>query len=104
MYRPTKKFGGNDPKEEKIKADNAARQECNRTADMALLSGNSEEEILEVKQTEIHKKVRQAVYQTGWLSHLFWFIVGKAWDFLQKLICRREMLPKPTLDIDMAGF
>ena len=44
------------PKEDEIKADNAARQEWNRTADMALLSGISEAKILEVKQTEIHEK------------------------------------------------
>ena len=33
VYLPTKKIGRNNPKVEEIKADNAARQEWNRTAD-----------------------------------------------------------------------
>lgn len=41
VYLPTKKIGRNNPKAEEIKADNAARQEWNRTADMALLTGIS---------------------------------------------------------------
>ena len=44
VYLPTKKIGKNNPKADEIKADNAARQEWNRTADMALLSGISEAE------------------------------------------------------------
>lgn len=104
VYLPTKKVGKNNPKAEEIKADNAARQEWNRTADMALLTGISEAEILEVKQTEIHEKVQQSIHQAGWLPHLFRVIVGKARDFLQGLIRQREMPPKPTLDIDMAEF
>ena len=104
VYLPTQKIGKNNPKAEEIKADNAARQEWNRTADMALLTGISEAEILEVKQTEIHEKVRQSIHQVGWMPHLFRAIVGKARDFLQGLIRQREMPPKPTLDIDMAEF
>ena len=56
VYLPTKKIGKNTPQEDEITADNAARQEWNRTEDMALLSGISEAKILEVKQTEIHEK------------------------------------------------
>ena len=56
VYLPTKKIGKNNPKAAEIEADNTARQEWNRTADMALLSGISEAKILEVKQTEIHEK------------------------------------------------
>lgn len=104
VYLPTKKIGKNNPKAEEIKADNAARQEWNRTADMALLTGISEAEILEVKQTEIHERVRQSIHQAGWLPHLFRAIVGKARDFLQGLIRQKVVPPKPTLDIDMAEF
>ena len=42
VYLPTNKIGKSNPKEGEIKADNAARQEWNRTADMALLLGISE--------------------------------------------------------------
>ena len=41
VYLPTKKIGKNNPKEEEIKADNAARQEWNQAADMALITGIS---------------------------------------------------------------
>lgn len=39
VYLPTKKIGKNNPKAEEIAADNATRQEWNRTADMALYRG-----------------------------------------------------------------
>lgn len=101
---PTRKIGKNNPKEEEIKADNAARQEWNRTADMALITGISEETILVIKQTQIHEKVSRSIRDSGWLPNLFRSIVNKAKDFLQNLIREKEMPPKPTLDIDMAEF
>ena len=104
VYLPTKKIGKNNPKEDEIKADNAARQEWNRTADMALLSGISEAKILEVKRTEIHEKTSQSIKSKGWLPGLFRSIVSKAKDFLQNLIREHDMPPKPVLEIDMAEF
>ena len=104
VYLPTKKIGRNNPKEDEINADNAARQEWNRTADMALLSGISEAKILEVKQTEIHEKASQSIKSKGWLPGLFRSIVNKAKDFLQNLIREHDMPPKPVLEIDMAEF
>lgn len=50
VYLATKKIGKNNPKAEEIKADNAARQEWNRTVDVALVEGVSEEDILKIKQ------------------------------------------------------
>lgn len=104
VYLPTKKIGKNNPKAEEIKADNAARQEWNRTADMALLSGISETKILEVRQTEIYGKARQSMKESGWLPNLFRSIVAKAKDFLQNLIHEHDMPPKPVLDMDMSEF
>ena len=104
VYLPTKKIGKNNPKAAEIETDNAARQEWNRTADMALISGISEAKILEVKQTEIHDKASQSIKSKGWLPNLFRRIVAKAKDFLQNLIREKDMPPKPTLDIDMAEF
>ena len=104
VYLPAKKIGKNNPKEDEIKADNAARQEWNRTADMALITGISEETILEVKQTQIHEKVSQSIRDSGWLPNLFRNIVSKAKDFLQNLIREKDMPPKPTLDIDISEF
>ena len=104
VYLPTKKIGKNNPKEEEIKADNAARQEWNRMADMALITGISEKTILEIKQTLIHEKASRSIRGSGWLPNLFRSIVNKAKDFLQSLIREKDMPPKPTLDIDMAEF
>lgn len=104
VYLPTKKIGNNNPKAAEIETDNAARQEWNRTADMALISGISEAKILEVKQTEIHNKASQSIKSKGWLPNLFRGIVTKAKDFLQNLIQEKDMPPKPTLDINMAEF
>lgn len=104
VYLPTRKIGKNNPKEEEIKADNAARQEWNRMADMALITGISEETILEIKQTQIHEKVSRSIRNSGWLPNLFRSIVSRAKDFLQNLIREQSMPPKPTLDIDMAEF
>ena len=102
--KSTLKIGRNNPKEEEIKADNAARQEWNRTADMALLSSISETKILEIKQTEIPEKASQSIKSKGWLPNLFRSIVEKARDFLQNLIREQSMPPKPTLDIDISEF
>lgn len=104
VYLPTKKIGKHNPREEEIKADNAARQEWNRTADMALISGIEETKILEIKQAEIHDKVSQYIRKSGWLPNLFRSIVSKAKEFLQNLIREHGMPPKPTLSIDMAEF
>lgn len=104
VYLPTKKIGKRNPREEEIKAYNAARQEWNRAADMALVSGISEARILEVKQTEIHDRVSQSIRKSGWLPNLFRSIVSRAREFLQNLIREHGMPPKPTLDINMAEF
>lgn len=101
VYLPTKKIGKNNPKAAEIEADNAARQEWNRTADMALLSGIEETKILEIKQTEIHGKASQSIKEKGWLPHLFRSIIGRAKELLQNLIREKDMPPKPTLDIDI---
>lgn len=104
VYLPTKKIGRNNPREEEIKADNAARLEWNRTADIALVSGISEARILEVKQTKIHDRVSSSIRKSGWLPNLFRSIVSRAKDFLQNLIREHGLPPKPTLDIDMSEF
>lgn len=95
VYLPTKKIGKNNPKEEEIKAGNAARQEWNRTADMALITGISEETILEIKQTQIHEKVSRPIRGSGWLPTLFRSIVSRAKIYCktlsEKRICRPSL-------------
>ena len=104
IYLPTKKIGKNNPKVAEIEADNATRQEWNRTADMALISGIEEAKILEIKKEEIHQKASQSIKANGWLPNLFRSIVSKAKEFLQSLIRQTALPPKPTLDIDMTEF
>ena len=104
MYLPTKKIGKNNPKEAEIKADNEARQEWNRTADMALVTGIAEAKIMEIKQTEIQDKASKSIRTSGWLPDMFRSIIGKAKDFLQNLIHEQDMPPKPTLNINMTEF
>lgn len=53
VYLPTKKIGKNNPRAAEIEEDNTARQEWNRTADLALVSGIEEVKILAVKKEEI---------------------------------------------------
>ena len=104
IYLPTKKIGKNNPKAAEIEADNAARREWNRAADMALLSGIEEAKILEIKKEEIHQKASQSIKSNGWLPSLFRSIVSKAREFLQNLIRRTALPPKPVLNMDMAEF
>ena len=104
IYLPTKKIGKNNPKAAEIQADNAARQEWNRTADMALVSGIEETKILEIKKEEIHEKTRASIKAKGWLPNLFRSIVNKARAFLQNLIRQTTLPPKPELDINFEEF
>ena len=104
IYLPTKKIGKNNPKAAELEADNAARQEWNRTADMALLSGIAEEAIIELKNEEIHNKAADSVTKHGWLPELFRKIVRTAKELLQGMIRSTQLPPKPTLQLDIAEF
>jgi len=104
IYLPTKKIGKNNPKAAEIEADNAARQDWNRTADMALISGIEETKILEIKREEIHQKASHSIKVNGWLPNLFRSIVSKAKEFLQNLIKQTTLPPKPVFNMDMAEF
>ena len=104
IYLPTQKIGKHNPKKEEIEADNVVRQEWNRAADMALVTGIAETKIFEVKQTEIHDKVSSSIRNSGWIPNLFRSIVSKAKDFLQNLIRQQDMPQKPTLNVNMAEF
>ena len=104
VYLPTKKVGKNNPKAAEIEADNAARQDWNRTADMALVSGIAEAKIIEVKNEHIHNEASRSIQKHGWLPGLFRGIIQKAKEILQVLIRETEVPPKPTLSVDMAEY
>ena len=104
VYLPTKKIGKNNPKAAEIEADNAARQNWNRTADMALVSGIAEAKIIEIKNEHIYNEASRSVQKHGWLPGLFRGIIQKAKEILQVLIRETEIPPKPTLSIDMTEY
>ena len=101
VYLATKKIGKNNPKAEEIKADNAARQEWNRTVDVALVEGVPEEDILKIKQEKITNKTMQSIRTHGWLPDMFRQIIRGAKDFLQEVIFKFKLPPKPVPKIDL---
>ena len=104
VYLPTKKIGKNNPKAAEIEADNAARQDWNRTADMALVSGIAEAKIIEIRNEHVYDEASRSVQKHGWLPGLFREIIQKAKEILQVLIRETEAPPKPTLSVDMAEY
>lgn len=65
MYLATKKIGKNNPKAAEIEADNMERVRWNQTVDRALISGVTEEDILDVKREEISEKVKRSIALYG---------------------------------------
>ena len=104
VYLPTKKIGKNNPKAAEIEADNAARQDWNRTADMALVSGIEESKIIEIRNEHVYDEATRSVQKHGWLPGLFRGIIQKAKEILQVLIRETEVPPKPTLSVDMEEY
>lgn len=104
VYLPTKKIGKNNPKAAEIEADNAARQDWNRTADMALVSGIEESKIIEIKNEQIYDETTRSIQKHGWLPGLFRGIIQKAREILMGLIRETEVPPKPVLSVDMAEY
>ena len=101
IYLATKKIGKNNPKAEEIKADNAARQEWNRTVDVALVEGVPEEDILKIKQEKITDETLQSIRTHGWLPDMFRQIIRGAKDFLQEVIFKFKLPPRPVPKIDL---
>ena len=104
VYLPTKKIGKNNPKAAEIEADNTARKDWNRTADIALVSGIAESKIIEIRNEHVYDEASRSVQKHGWLPGLFRGIIQKAKEILQVLIRDTEIPPKPTLSVDMAEY
>ena len=101
VYLATKKIGKNNPKAAEIRAGNAARQEWNRTVDVALVEGVPEEDILKIKQEKITDETMQSIRTNGWLPDMFCQIIRGAKDFLQEVIFKLNLPPKPVSKIDL---
>lgn len=88
VYLPMKKIGKNNPKAEQVKADNEVRAMWNQTVDRALVSGVSEVQIMDVKQSEIVRKARASIQKNGRNPALFKSLIMTAIYALELLINR----------------
>lgn len=104
VYLPTKKIGKNNPKADEIRADNDARQEWNRTVDVALAEGVAENQVAGIKQKEITEKVSLSITENGRQPGLLRLIVIAAIHFLAEYVRKLQMSPKPKLEIDIEEF
>ena len=86
VYLATKKIGKNNPKAHEIEFDNQKRQEWNRAVDMALISGVSESQIMEVKRKEITEPIKKSIARHGSSPGLFARVVTVAVEALEFLI------------------
>ena len=101
VYLATKKIGKNNPKAQEIETDNQKRQEWNRAVDMALISGVSEPQIMEVKRKEITEPIRESIARRGNRPRLFSRVVTVAVEALEFLIAsvlfkKPREVPKQT--------
>ena len=78
VYIATKKIGKNNPKAEQIKKDNVIRQEWNKIADVALVTGISDKKIKAIRKNEITTKIQQSIEMEGWKPELFYQIMINA--------------------------
>ena len=68
---------------------------------MALVEGVPEEDILKIKQEKITEKTLQSIRTYGWLPDMFRQIIRGAKDFLQEVIFKFKLPPKPVPKIDL---
>lgn len=87
-YLPMKKIGKNNPKAQQIEADNVQRSKWNETVDRGLVSGVPEEQMVEIKHTQISQKVGQSINRKGKHPELFAAIIRVAIEALNLLINR----------------
>ena len=88
VYLPMKKIGKNNLKAEQIEADNRVRTMWNQTVDRALVSGVPEEQILEVKQSEIGQTAKASIQKSGRNPALFKSLIMTAIYALELLISK----------------
>ena len=107
-YLPTKKIGKNNPLEKEIRADNALRQEWNRTVDQVLIAGGSQEEVKDFKREEVIKRVAASVKEHGEQPGLFAAVIRRAIavlkEFLEILMRTDEKTPEEPASGNVPAF
>ena len=86
VYLPMKKIGKNNPKAAKIEADNKQRQLWNITVDRALISGITEQQILEVKKSKISEMIKEDIEKNGNQPQNFYMLLVTTVKELERLI------------------
>lgn len=87
-YLPMKKIGKNNPKATIMESDNLMRAKWNETVDRALVSGVSENQIVEVKKAEISQNAVNAIKQSGKQPGLLAQFIQMAIDILELMISK----------------
>ena len=96
-YLATKKIEKNNPKADRMEADNRYRKWRNDTVDRVLVARIPETQILMIKKVEISDKVRSSIKKNGNNPDLFVGIISLAVAALQLLI--RQMLEKASVAV-----
>lgn len=104
VYLPMKKVGKNNPKAEQIRTDNQYRAMWNQTVDRALVSGVAEDQILEVKQSEIGQKAKASIQKSGRNPALFKSLIMTAIYALELLISKVFKMALEKADKATEGF
>lgn len=94
VYLAIKKIGKNNPKAERMEADNRHRKWWNETVDRALVADVPEQQILTIKKVEISDKIRNSIKENGNNPNLFGDIIALAVAALQLLI--RQVFEKAS--------
>jgi len=103
VYLPMKKIGKSNPKAGQMKTDNEMRKKWNQTVDRALVSGVPENQIMQVKYTEISGKARESVKQFGNKPQLLATIILLAIAALELLITQIFKLAFQRVDRENTG-
>ena len=86
VYLATKKIGKNNPKADKITLNNKVIQNWNLTVDHALVSGMERKELLQLKQEQISKPIKESIQKYGKHPELLFMIIFKAIELLNNLL------------------
>lgn len=82
----------------------AVRQEWNRAADGALVSGVPEKDIMAVKHKQISEEIRDSIHKAGNQPGLFADVINRAIETLRGLTRAARVPKKPKLTVDLKEF
>ena len=93
-YIPTVKIGKNNPKEKDIREENKVRDKYNGKVNDALNIGIDREKLVEFKQEEIYKPMRELPKEEAIMPGIFARIIDRAQRTLAKVVKRLFFKPE----------